>query len=167
LELVYVVVGGIIAILGGAATTFFSHKLGRRESARSDLISAYVEWSARLSIATEEWKQLEFFDHVAALKDKNEELQSIPTSPAGRTREEIVRDKLGAMSELQSACSRVLLAETDKAFADWVIRISTFELGADVGRRPDLILGYADRKTAESQDLMRALRREHPVLKGP
>lgn len=166
MELIYVVVGGALAILGGAATTFFSHRLSRRESHRQDIVAAYIEWSAKLSEAVEEWKQLEFFGHVAQLKDAHKELQDIPTSAAGRSREEIVRAKLTAMSGLQSACSRVLLAETTAEFAERIVQISDFASGREVESRPDQIFKYAAEKIAESYELMCALRRRHPLLRS-
>ena len=167
MELIYVVLGGAMAILGGAATTFFSHRLSRRESHRQDIVAAYIEWTAKLSEAVEEWKQLEVFDHVAQLKGAHKALQEIPTSAAGRTRKEIVRAKLTAMSGLESACSRVLLAEIIAEFAERIVQISDFASGREVESRPDRILKYADGKIAESHELMCSLRRRHPLLRSP
>ena len=165
MELVYVLIGGVMAILGGAVTTFFSHRFGRRESQRQDLIAAYIEWSARLAEGVEEWKQLEFFDHVAQLKDVNQELQHIPTSPAGRTREEIVRAKLAAISRLESSCSRLILAETIAEYAERVVQISDFASDREVRNKPVGIIKYAEEKIGESHDLMRSLRIHHPLLR--
>lgn len=167
MELVYVVVGGLLALLGGAVTALFSHRLGRRQSHRQDLVAAYIEWSARLSEAVEQWKQLQFYDHVARLAARHEELRDVPTSPAGCTREEIVRGKLLAMRDLEAACCRVLLVENDTRFAERAVQISDFASSREIPDRADQIMRYTDEKIAASHELMRALRSEHTLLRTP
>jgi hypothetical protein len=166
-ELVYVVVGGLLALAGGAVTAFFSHRLGRQESSRQNLVAVYVEWSTRLTLAVEEWKQLHAYDEVAQLSAKHEELREFPASPAGRSREEIVRSLRRTMGDLEAACSRILLAETSDSFAERAIQISDFSSENAVPYRIDFIVQYADEKRTACRELMRALRREHPQLKAP
>jgi len=165
MDLVYVAVGGLIGILGGLTTTCLSHRLVRTKSQRQELVSAYTDWSGRLHHALEEWKNLALYDHVEQLKRKSTQLRDISSSPSGRTREDIVRNKLTAFNELESTCCRLLLLEPLDEYANRVLQISEIKITADPGRLPEVFLKYVDSKKVDVRALMRDLQSKHPLLR--
>ncbi len=58
MELVYVVVGGIIGIIGEVLSTHHSSRLRELNEYRNELVSAYAEWSGRFVEAIAEWREL-------------------------------------------------------------------------------------------------------------
>ena len=130
MELIYVVVGGVIGLIGGLGTSWMSHRLTAKATNRSELLQAYAEWSSMLYAAAEAWKDLQLFDALEKVKavTTDDVLQDMPTSLTGKTREQLVEAWLDMHTRLRVSASRVTLLEPHDQTAATMDEIS------DVGK---------------------------------
>jgi hypothetical protein len=161
IELVYTIVGGLLALAGGVSTSILVHRLTKREHRRQELLAAYVEWSVRLHDAVEEWKNLRMYDAVEKLKKEQSGFSAISGSPAGRSREELVRAWREGFTRLRAASARLVLLERRSGYTERVRKLS--EIAPDPGQLDD-VLEYEQAKIAALEEFMRHLSTTHPIL---
>ncbi len=125
-QLLLVLAGGVIGVSGGLLTSLVSNALATKKARRDDLLAAYVEWSRVIYHAIYEAEQLWLYDAFEDLRKKHlQELNTVESSPSGRTRQEHVHDHLTATDNLRAAEARLLLLERRPKMREKVSELSS------------------------------------------
>ena len=160
-NLLLVVTGGLIGLVGGLGSAMLSHQLGVSESHRAELISAYAAWSGELHNVIEDERNLWFFDYIEKLKKEGFDA-SIPNSPSGQSRENLVLAASHSQTRLMTTQARLLLLEPVDNLADKIRQIS--DINRPVEDDPSTVFTYFERKQNELEDLLRDLEKNHPII---
>ena len=160
MELAYVIVGGVIGLVGGFGTSWIAHRLTTNESRRAERLQAYAEWSAAVYDAAEAWKSLQIFDAIERLKasDRGRVLQDIPGSSAGKTRNELVATWLERHAQLRITAGRILLLEPDDSIASAMEDTSKVSKSA---RDPGEVIGIQSETEKSVRAFLRHLQDVH------
>jgi hypothetical protein len=112
-ELSLVLAGGLIGVVGSLVTALINNKFVSKKARRDDLLAAYIEWARVIHHAIFKDEEFWMYDVVEQMKKEHpESLGEIPSSAAGKTREELARESLAATDALRAAETRLLLIET-------------------------------------------------------
>ena len=109
MELLYVLVGGVIGLLGGLSTSWLSHRLRSTEARRSELLVAYSTWSGRVHEPAASVKSLDLPDIIEDLKTQPPFAGIANGDPTGKSRTELVKTWHDARLNLRMATAVVLL----------------------------------------------------------
>ncbi len=152
-DLMLVVAGGLVGITGGILTAIVTHRFAINKARRDDLLAAYVDWFRAIYHALDEAQRLWLYDEVEYLKKEvqSTELDNIPSSPSGKTREEHEASFAVAQDGLRAAEARVLLVERRPDFRSSIRDLSslhppTHKHDENAGHRSIAILSYIKAK---------------------
>jgi hypothetical protein len=148
-DLMLVIAGGIVGIAGGLLTAIVSNRFAIKKAWRDNLLVAYTDWFRAIYHALDEAQRLWLYDAIEKMKEDEHpvELDDIPSSPSGKTREEHVTSFAIALDGLRAAEARVLLVERRPYLRSSIRDLSNLQVpihkqDENAGRRSVAIIAY-------------------------
>ncbi|MFC1545839.1 hypothetical protein ACFL4I_00265 [Pseudomonadota bacterium] len=125
-DLMLVVVGGAIALLGGLVTSITSYQLGTKENQRMELNRAYADWGSEFQHVLEAEKDRYLFDAYELAKTQKDALGP-PWEIEGRNSNEITLENSKAKILFRAAKTRLLFLEMRSKHIEKIRRLSRIE----------------------------------------
>ncbi len=164
MEVLLVIAGGLLAIGGGVVTALVQNRLQFSQARREELLESYSRWAATYQSVVDSSDELKFFDFVEEDK-KRRPTSTIPSSPAGHTREELVRAFRDSRTALATAESRLLLLEGENTYRNEIEELSERVLiipGPEADKNP---LQTLMTRKKELREFLRKIQGSHPLLR--